>query len=307
MSHQPKNLFELWTDVEDLPPQKMVIKPWLETATTTLIYAPRGHGKSMFCYHLALAIATGGSWLGERAQKSKVLYIDGEMGSRQWVKRMPQEWRFTEDLTGNLQILCPDHFPNGRVPNMAEKCTHKDYKIMAEPYDVVIVDNYLSCCRQGSLRGEADMWDAFCDLLINLKQKNKAVIVIQHTNKSGQQYGTIKKENDVDTALLLTQFPIQDVKNGITLQMTNEKDRNDFFDKEKELLFDMIFHPEGTKTVIRDIHREREIYIREKIRYGLTSQEIAEELFISVGYVKKIKSKIEENQRKEGRNGATIF
>ena len=64
----------------DFPPRKLILDPWLAEKGLTMIYAPRGIGKTFLSLSVAYAIACGEPILKWKADEPrKVLYIDGEM------------------------------------------------------------------------------------------------------------------------------------------------------------------------------------------------------------------------------------
>ena len=76
----------------DLPPPDYISGNWLTTTSRTLLYAPTGIGKTMFCLGLAIAMAAGKPFLHWKATRPvRVLYIDGEMSRRVMQERAVDE------------------------------------------------------------------------------------------------------------------------------------------------------------------------------------------------------------------------
>ncbi len=64
----------------ELPPRELIMAPWLPTQGLTMIYAPRGVGKTHVSLGIAYAVASGTPFLGwETPQPRGVLFVDGEM------------------------------------------------------------------------------------------------------------------------------------------------------------------------------------------------------------------------------------
>ncbi len=62
------------------PPRERLLSPWLPTQGLAMVYAMRGVGKTFFALEVAYTVASGGEFLGWKAEKpAGVLYIDGEM------------------------------------------------------------------------------------------------------------------------------------------------------------------------------------------------------------------------------------
>jgi hypothetical protein len=288
LSPNPKSLFDIFK--AERPDQKAIAMPWLISGTMTMIYSPSGHGKSMYCFNLALQIAQGGTWIGERCNTSKVLYIDGEMGGREWLKRIPSNIMFTDALNENFRLICPDDFDSaGNVPSLGSNYYSDLWLEMAQPYDVVIVDNYLTTCRPETNKdSDLDVWYRVQDLIIKLRNQNKAVIMVHHASKSGVQYGTVLKEVIVNTIMRIRQFPIQYLNNGLVLEVRVQKDRGNVFQGENESLIDLVFSDDGIISRKGDLNQARADYLLQHKRYGTTNAEMADALGITVGKVKEL-------------------
>ena len=64
----------------DIPPRAMLLSPILPERSLSMLYAPRGVGKSWLGISIGLAVASGGSLLRWDAPRPRrVLYVDGEM------------------------------------------------------------------------------------------------------------------------------------------------------------------------------------------------------------------------------------
>src|SRR5262249_13492230 len=65
---------------EKIPPREYILEPIIRTASTTMIYAERGVGKSYVSLSIGSAVASGKDFLKWKAPKPrKVLYVDAEM------------------------------------------------------------------------------------------------------------------------------------------------------------------------------------------------------------------------------------
>src|SRR5215203_1385178 len=63
-----------------IAPREMLLSPILPARSLSMLYAPRGIGKTLLGLSIALAVASGASLLRWSAPKPRrVLYIDGEM------------------------------------------------------------------------------------------------------------------------------------------------------------------------------------------------------------------------------------
>jgi putative DNA primase/helicase len=295
----PKSLFDIF--ITDRPDQQTMMAPWLMSGTMTMVYSPSGHGKSLYCFNLAMQIAQGGTWLGEKCKMSKVLYIDGEMGGREWLKRLPRTLMFTDELTENLKLICPDDFDSaGNVPSLGSVRYANMWLEMAAPYDVVIIDNYLTTCRPETNKdSDLDVWYRVQDLIIKLRNQNKAVIMVHHASKSGVQYGTVLKEVIVNNIMRIRQFPIQYLADGLVLEIRIQKDRGNVFKGNNDFLIELIFSDDGVISRMGNLDDARADYLLQHKRYGTTSSEMADALGITVGKVKELLFKAKASRQEE--------
>lgn len=275
----PRSIVELMADSKGFT--KSFASPWLKDGTINMIFAPTGAGKSHWAFHLALAVAGGKIWMSEQCEKAKVLYIDGEMGGDQWLKRIPTG-AFLGDINENFKLVCPEDFKDGYVKNLAVVQNHGFWKEIAQGFDVIIIDNYITTCQPTGRESDIEIFLKVKDLLIFWKNQGKAVVLVHHTNKGGnEQHGTVYKDVIMDTIFRLKQFPIQTLNGGITWEMKIIKDRNYFFKTSSEYLMDIIFGEEEVSTYSRDIDAERYPLISDMLYRGFTHLEIGMKFDIS--------------------------
>lgn len=268
--------------------------PFLKTSSLSMVYAPRGEGKSQYCFFLAIALARGAVFAGNQAKESKVLYIDGEMGSDVWLQRLPKNEILGKKTVDNLSLLCPEDFENCQIPSIGDRDNQLKFLKLAEKYDTIFIDNYLTTCYQTDRRDdEISLWQNVQSLLIKLKRAGKAVVLVHHTSKSGVQYGSILKENLMDTIIRIRKFPKTLLEQGLTLELKVEKDRHNAFKDNLETCINMQFTDEHVIATKKDLTRLREQLYKEKSSYGYTVSELADYLHISIGEVKELKSKLE--------------
>jgi hypothetical protein len=64
----------------DIPPREKIVDPWLPTSSLSMIFAPRGLGKTWLALSLSTAISRGEDFLSFDVPTPRtVLYVDGEM------------------------------------------------------------------------------------------------------------------------------------------------------------------------------------------------------------------------------------
>ncbi len=191
----------------ELPEREMILAPFLPTQGLCLLYAKRGVGKTHVALGIAYAVATGGKFLKWHAPKPrKVLYIDGEMPAVAMQERL-RRISVTEDLKlpscDFLRLITPD-LQEGPMPDLSTREGRDSVERSIEGSDLIIIDNVSTLFRSG-IENEAESWQPVQDWALELRRRGKSVLFIHHAAKGGQQRGTSKKEDILDTVILLRQ------------------------------------------------------------------------------------------------------
>ena len=198
------SLFDYWQLLSlKLPPRAMLLDPILPEAGLAMLYAERGIGKTMLALGLALAVAgSRPEFLRWKAPKPRnVLYLDGEMPIEDMSSRLrrlglaqgtPEE--------GTFQLLSRQasaNFPDLTIPPDRDKLLE-----LLEPGSLLVLDN-LSTLLPGAWENDAEGWEEMQRWLLELRQKKVAVLMIHHAGKSGDQRGTSRREDILDTVIAL--------------------------------------------------------------------------------------------------------
>src|SRR3984957_8949192 len=112
------------------PPRNLMMSPWLPEKGLTMLYAPRGVGKTWVALGIAHAIASGGQFLRWSAKSPRrVLYIDGEMPMSLLKERyaMGVASAMTEAPPQNFRMLAADYQQDG-LPDLADADAQKFYE-----------------------------------------------------------------------------------------------------------------------------------------------------------------------------------
>jgi hypothetical protein len=156
------------------------------------IASPRGLGKSHVAYALAIAVATGGEFLGEPVRQGRVLLIDRDNPKRE-VRRRLREWSRGREIPENaLRFLSRED-----APPLTDADAWADFPF--DEYDLVIIDS-LGAFTEGVEENRGGQSSAALAPLIDLARRGPAVLVLLNTDKSGTKYrgsGTIGDRLDV--------------------------------------------------------------------------------------------------------------
>lgn len=208
-----------------LLPRENILSPWLRVQGLVMIYAPRGIGKTHIALNIAYAVTTNTSFLGWQPTKARgVLYLDGEMPATLMQERLIAIIDANKILpTENFQLLTPD-LQKKPMPDLA---TLKG-QIMLEPYleniELIIVDNISTLCRN-TKENEADSWLPIQEWALKMRASGRSVLFIHHAGKGGNQRGTSKREDILDTVIALKRPDDYKPKDGAVFQIHFEKAR----------------------------------------------------------------------------------
>ena len=215
------------TDVRDfiqmqLPSRETILSPWLPAQGLAMIYAPRGVGKTHVALGIAYAVASNTSFLGWQPPKAHgVLYLDGEMPAALMQERLSALVK--TELLAPFKLITPDLQKNA-MPDLAKY----EGQMMLSPYlediDLIIVDNISTLCRYVK-ENEADSWRPVQEWALSMRAAGKSVLFIHHAGKGGHQRGTSKREDILDTVIVLKRPEDYKAKDGAVFEIHFEKAR----------------------------------------------------------------------------------
>jgi hypothetical protein len=167
-----------------------------------MLYAPRGVGKTHLALRIAHAVATGGALLGWDAPEPKrVLFVDGEMPAVALQERL----RAMRDVAGRaggwLSILSADD-QEGGVPDLAQAAGQRALEPVIGDASLIVLDNLSTLLRSG-VENEAESWAGFQTWLLGQRRAGRSVLMVHHAGKGGDQRGTSKREDVLDTVIRL--------------------------------------------------------------------------------------------------------
>ncbi len=276
----------------ELPKRPKLLDPWLPEKGLAMIYATRGIGKTFLGLAIAYAVASGGR-LFDRWQAPtprKVLYIDGEMPLAVLKDRLRAIvlGADAEAAEENFMLIPADLHRDG-LPNLATLKGQQAIERLLEGADLVVLDN-LSTLAASPKDNDADSWSPMQSWLLSLRRRGVAVLLIHHAAKAGQQRGTSRREDILDTSILLKRPDDYDVREGARFEIHFEKARGILgddvtpFEAKMEIRAD-----EGLRWTTKETADVKQSRVMALVDEGLSVRDIAEETGMSKSTVDRIK------------------
>lgn len=221
-----KNIYECINTAEEQ--KTLYMSPWLTSHSINLIFAPTGVGKSMIGIYLALCCSGGADFMRfPSIETGKVLYIDGEMGHARVGKRL-KAFLNNQNVNidpENFKVISYEDFPDG-MPNLSNPDSFNRWEATFKPYDLIFVDNLDTCTLPLSPRDDdLSMWLRMRPWLLKIKQSGKCLVLIHHSNKAGEIYGTSKIGNTLEIGISLSK-PQFSPKDETSFKMSFFKSRD---------------------------------------------------------------------------------
>lgn len=285
----------LTVDVETLlatefPAREMVLSPLLPAKGLAMVYGPRGIGKTHLSLGIAYAVATGGVFLRWRAPRPRrVLLIDGEMPGvvlqerlAAIVKAEPKE----PPSPDFLRLLAMD-MQDGINLDLSEDGSHSELDAVIDGAELLIVDN-ISTLANGGRENEAESWLPIQQWGLRQRRAGRSVLFIHHAGKGGQQRGTSRREDVLDTVVALRRPADFQPDQGARFEVHFEKNRGFYGDDAKPFEAALTTSAGWTTRDLADADMARVMVLKEQ---GLSVRDIAEELGMTKSTVNRMQKK----------------
>lgn len=267
--------------VKELPAREMLLSPWLQSQSLSMVYAWRGVGKTHVALGVAYALASGGEFLGWKAASPvPVLYVDGEMPAVALKERIARIVASAADeaAPSMLRFITPDLQPDGIMPNLAERDGQRAVESAIGDARVIVVDN-ISCLVRGGKENEGESWQPVAEWALRQRAAGRSVLFIHHTGKTGAQRGTSKREDLLDTSILLKRPADYRADEGARFEVHFEKARALFGQDVTPIEVALATGPDGKQVWTRKtVEAAADAQMIELAELGISQAEIAREL-----------------------------
>jgi putative DNA primase/helicase len=278
-----------------LPRRELLLEPILPSRGLAMLYGPRGLGKTHVALGIACAAASGGSFLKWNAASARrVLYVDGEMPAADMQERLRAIGLAPPALTFLLADMQDLGMPDLGTPEgqgVLERAWGET------PPELLVIDN-LSSLVSSARDNDADGWSLMQSWLLRLRRKGISVLLVHHAGKGGQQRGTSRREDVLDTVIALRRPSDYEPKDGARFEVHLEKARGLFGPAtdpfEARLQPDALGNPVWSWQALTDSEFARAIAL---FSDGVSASDAAEELGVSRATAYRLKKRALEEGR----------
>lgn len=278
-----------------LPPRHLMLVPWLSEKGTAMIYSPRGVGKTLLGLSVGYAVSSGDNLLGWSVpEPRRVLYIDGEMTAAEMQHRLASivAGFNSEAAPDNFRMLSAD-ITEGGLPDLATPEGQRVFDDAIGDTELTILDNISTLCRSGK-ENEAEGWQAVQDWTLAHRRAGRSLVFVHHAGKGGNQRGTSKREDVLDSVIALRHPQDYHPDQGARFEVHFEKHRG-FYGVDAEAFEARYEERDGaaiwTRATIADADLKR---VADAIGEGMSIREAATELGMSRSKVERLKGKAKE-------------
>jgi putative DNA primase/helicase len=279
-----------------IPPREHILEPIIHMQSTNMLFSKRGVGKTYTSLGIACAIAAGASFLRWRAPKPrKVLYIDGEMPAVTMQERFAaivagMDGEIDPNDPSYFRLITPD-LQSDPMPSLSGTAGQVMIEDQIADSELIVLDN-ISTLTTGGKENEAESWLPVQQWVLSLRRRGISVLLIHHAGRNGEQRGTSRREDVLDTMITLRQPEDYEPTDGARFQVHFTKARNIHGTDAEPFEVQMRSENGAAIWTMNSIADATEARIRELHGEGLSIREIAAELRMSKSAVDRILARI---------------
>jgi putative DNA primase/helicase len=269
------------------------LDPILPEKGLAMLYAVRGTGKTHVALGIGYAIATGTKFLKWAAPEARrVLLIDGEMPAGALQDRLASIIASAPETAAldpqNIQILAGDLIEAGGIGNLASTEVQTEIDRWLDGVDLLVLDN-LSSLTAVIRDNDAESWGPIQEWLLKLRRRGVSVLIVHHAGKGGQQRGTSRREDVLDTSISLRHPADYSPVEGARFEIHLEKARGVHGEAAKP--FEAKFDVRDRKAMwtTRELEDANRARVQALLDDGLSVRDIADETGIPKSTVHRIK------------------
>jgi hypothetical protein len=218
----------------DIPERQMILDPIIPEKGLAMLYASRGIGKTHLACGISYAAATATGFLKWQSTTARrVLHCDGEMPADALRERFAQVMAGStiKPAPGMLNILTADLIEMG-IGNLASSKVQAEMEPLLDGVELLVLDN-LSSLTSVIRDNDAESWNPIQEWLLRLRRRGVSVLIVHHAGKGGEQRGTSRREDVLDTSISLRRPSDYCAPQGARFEVHLEKARGVHGDQAK--------------------------------------------------------------------------
>jgi putative DNA primase/helicase len=274
----------------------MILDPIIPEKGLAMLYAVRGTGKTHVALGICFAVAAGTKFLKWSAPKPRrVLLVDGEMPAAALQERLAsivESAPNVELAPENIRILAGDLIEQGGIGNLASVEVQAELEPWLEGVDLLVLDN-LSSLTAVIRDNDAESWGPIQEWLLRLRRRGVSVLIVHHAGKAGQQRGTSRREDVLDTSISLRRPTDYNPTEGARFEVHLEKARGVLGENARPFEAKLETRNGEAVWTTRDIEDANQARVRALLDDGLSIRDIADETGIPRSTVHRIKKAVE--------------
>lgn len=279
-----------------IPPREFLLDPWLPSQGVVMVYSQRGVGKTYFALGAAYAVASAGRFLKwEAPEARRVLYIDGEMPAVVMQERMAGIAASSEKSPpkGFLRLITPDLQEAG-IPDLSEPASQAEVDQLLAGAELLILDNISTLFRTGA-ENEAESWLPIQEWVLRQRRRGVSTMLIHHAGKGGQQRGTSRREDILDTTIKLARPSDYQPTEGARFEVHFDKARGLYGDETKSFEVQMETRDGEVFWTMKNMDKRLTERVAACLNEGLTQREAAKELDVHASTISRQRKKAVED------------
>jgi putative DNA primase/helicase len=219
------------------------------------------------------------------------LLIDGELPARQLQDRLANVVAASnpQPAPGMFKIL-PADLLEGSIGNLADPKVQERLEPWLVGIELLVLDNLstLTTCVRDN---DAESRSPIQEWLLRLRRRGISVLLVHHAGKGGQQRGTSRREDVLDTSILLERPQDYVATEGAKFEIRIEKGRALHGDDAKPFEARLEVRDGACLWSVRDIEEVNTTRVAKLHEEGLSVRDIAEETGIPKSSVQRMLKK----------------
>ena len=192
-----------------------------------------------------------------------------------------------------MRVIAGDLIDEGGVGNLADPAVQGELDKYLDGIELLILDN-LSSLTAVIRDNDQESWTTIQQWLLRLRRRGISVLLVHHAGKAGEQRGTSRREDVLDTSISLRRPGDYVSSEGARFEVHIEKGRGITGDAAKPFEARLTADPEGQPIwAISEIADVQKVRVEALLADGLSVRDVAEETGIPKSTVHRIKKAME--------------